>query len=214
MVTKVTTYFHAGDLFEIAKRSARAGTFENDGPIISIMFSVIALEAFINESVSLARSMPTAKTQKIVEAYSNVMSELEQRKEGIVIKYHLGLLVFSGATWDEGIQPFQDFKLLIVLRNAITHAKSDEWSVKLDYFRDHEPQRDVDEYPKFIRTLLQRGFIEKPLSSESWLVLLNNPKVANWACKTAETITKKFFEAVPKGYYKESLKTHLLCIDI
>jgi hypothetical protein len=69
MITKVTSYFHAGHLFKIAKRAAASSIKDPDFSIISIMFSVSALEAFINESVELARLVPTSDRQKLVDGY-------------------------------------------------------------------------------------------------------------------------------------------------
>src|ERR1017187_4196239 len=117
-LAQITSYYHARHLFTIAKRAARS-SIKEDFSIISIMFSVSALEAFINESVELARMVPTSERQKVVDGYLAVMSELEERKEALLIKFHMGLLVFSGSTWDEDTQPFQDFKLLVTTRNHI-----------------------------------------------------------------------------------------------
>ena len=94
MITEVTSSYHAGHLFKIAKRAASSSIKNPDFSIISIMFSVSALEAFINESVDLARMVPTLERQKVVAAYLAVMSELEERKEALSIKFHMGLLVF------------------------------------------------------------------------------------------------------------------------
>jgi hypothetical protein len=38
--------------------------------------------------------VPTLERQKVVAAYLAVMSELEERKEALSIKFHMGLLVF------------------------------------------------------------------------------------------------------------------------
>ncbi|MBI4657907.1 MAG: hypothetical protein HY735_03500 [Verrucomicrobia bacterium] len=206
---RVLSYFHAGILFEIAKRAARISVKDPDCSIISIMFSVSALEAFINESVELARLVPTSDRQKVVDGYSAVMSELEERKEALLIKFHMGLLVFSGSTWDEGTQPFQDFKLLVTTRNNIVHMKADRWETRLTP-RGPEP-RCLDQYPKFIGALQQRKLVKlgDTPESESWLVLIRNKRVASWACETAAKITEKFVETVPDGYYKQSLKQHV-----
>src|ERR1035438_8447792 len=119
MTIRTMSYFHAGHLFRIAKRAAASSIKDPDFSIISIMFSVSALEAFINESVELARLVPTSERQKVVDGYRSVMSELEDRKEALLIKFYIGLLVLSGTAWDEGTQPFQDFKLLVTDRKSV-----------------------------------------------------------------------------------------------
>src|ERR1017187_10102608 len=131
MIIQISSFIHAGHLFGIAKKAAARSTKDRDFSIVSTMFSVSALEAFINESAELTKLVPTAQRQKIVEGYSAVMSELEERKEALLVKLHMGLLVFSGSTWDEGAQPFQDLKLLLAIRNQIVHIKTDRWEVTL-----------------------------------------------------------------------------------
>ena len=205
-VIRSISYFYAGHLFRIAKRAAASSIKDPDFSIIAIMFSVSALEAFINESVELGRIVPTAERQKAVQSYVAVMSELEERKEALLIKFHMGMLVFSGSTWDEGAQPFQDFKLLVTVRNHIVHMKADRWESKLTP-RGPEP-RSLGQYPKFIAALQQKSLVGKPLS-RTWLALVNDKRVARWACETAAKITRSFAEGVPDGYFKQSLSYYV-----
>ena len=204
MVIKVTAYFHADDLFNIARRAAVNSSTDKDAPIVSIMFSVLALEAFINESGALAEMVPTANRQKIIEGFSAVMGELEDRKESLLLKYHMAFLVFSGSTWDEGTQPFQDFKLLVSLRNNIAHTKADKWETKVSQSKP-DPKRSLDQYPKLVKQLYQKKLIELPAVSASWLEVLTHGQVAAWACLTAKLVTEEFLKIVPDGYYKNFL---------
>ena len=209
MVTKIVNYFHANFLFEIALRAAKAKSGVQGQPVVCIVFCATALEAFINECGRLARALPTAKRHKVVDAFASVMSELEDRREALAVKYHLGLLVFKGASWDEGSQPFQDFKLLIALRNELTHMKGDEWRSEIGRAKP-DPERRAEQYPKFVRELQNRGVIPKPTKSTSWMEQVSNPAVSAWACRTASAMTKEFFASVPDGYFKDSLAEHLL----
>lgn len=207
-VKKVTSYYHASELFGIARRAAAGAKPYDEGFLVAILFSVLALEAFINESGDIAEMVPTLHRQKIVEGFSAVMSELEDRKESLLIKYHMALLVFSGSTWDEGSQPFQDFKLLVSLRNALAHTKADKWEAMVSDSKP-DPLRKLDQYPKLVQQLCQKRLIEEPATSVSWLEVMATQKVANWACLTAESVTKAFLHAVPDGYYKSSLAKHI-----
>lgn len=205
---KITHYFHATYLFEVALRAAKAKSGRTGQPIVAIVFCATALEAFINECGRLARAVPTASKQNIVDSFSSVMLELEDRRESIAVKYHLGLLVFKGATWDEGSQPFQDFKLLISLRNELAHMKGDMWETEIEQGR-RDPERLPKQYPKFVRELHDRNVIPKPSRSTSWLEQVCNPAVAHWACRTASAMTREFYASVPDGYFKQSLADHL-----
>jgi hypothetical protein len=208
MVTKVTYYFHATYLFKVALRAAKAKSGRTGQPVVAIVFCATALEAFINECGHLARAVPTSGEQNIVASFASVMRELEERRESIAIKYHLGLLVFKGATWDEGSRPFQDFKLLIALRNELAHMKGDNWETRIAAGH-RDPERSPAQYPKFVRELQSRNVIPKSSKSTSWLEQIASPAVAAWACRTASAMTQEFFASVPAGYFKDSLADHL-----
>ncbi len=205
MIQKITSNFHSGHLYDVALNAATGHDAGNTDPLIPIVFTALSLEAFINESAGMARTVPTADKQEIVEGFSSVMKELEDRKEAILVKFHMALLVFSGETWREGSQPFQDLKLLLTLRNAIAHMKTDVWSTAVKS-GEPDPERSLDSYPKFVQALRQRGLIEKPGNSESWLEVIAQPKVAIWACKTASIVTKEFYQAIPEGHFKDQLE--------
>ncbi|MFC5478675.1 hypothetical protein [Massilia suwonensis] len=205
---KITGYFHAQDLYKIAKKAAKSRGQRSDNAIIAIMFSVSALEAFINESAGLARLVPTAQRQPVIDGYAAVMRELEERKESLLVKYHMGLLVFSGSTWNEGDQAFQDFKLLNAIRNAVVHMKPDRWESFVEEDKP-DPQRPLDDYPKFIRALRQRNVIDCPTNSESWLEVLRDKRVGEWSCQVAARISAAFEQSVPNGYFKSSLQNHI-----
>jgi hypothetical protein len=207
MVTQITQYFSAQHLFDIAKR-ASSRKFR-DPPTIAVVFSVTALEAFINESIALAKMIPTTEKQGIVTAYATAMSELEDRRESLAVKYHIGLIIWSGSTWSDELQSYQDFRLLVTLRNALLHMRADRWEVQLDPGL-RAPERGIDQYPKFIRTLQQRRLIALPSKSKSWLEIVNTPEIGKWACSTAADITKLFADRVPDGCYKQELEKHAL----
>ncbi len=187
----VNLYLHAPRLFKLAKRAATEDFADKDGPVISIMFSVVALEAFINESRALAAIVPSEKQQEAILAYNSVMTELEERKESILLKYKLALLIFTGSTWAEHDPLFQEFKLLVALRNELTHLKGDRWEVEVDMDDDDDDgkRRSVSDYPRFIRSLHSKGIISLPASMSSWLAPVNDRKVAAWACQVARDIT-------------------------
>jgi hypothetical protein len=153
MVTQITQYFSAQHLFDIAKR-ASSRRFR-DSPTIAVVFSVTALEAFINESIALTNMIPTSERQDIVTAYATAMKELEDRRESLAVKYHIGIIVWSGSTWSEGLQPYQDFRLLVTLRNALLHMRPDRWEAQVCPELP-APERAIEEYPTFIRSRRRR----------------------------------------------------------
>ena len=87
--------------------------------------------------------------------------------------------------------------------------RSDRWEVQLRRGL-REPERTIEQYPKFINTLRQRKLIEPPSKSKSWLEIVNTPTIGKWACGTASEITKLFVGRVPAGYYKTRLEEQIL----
>lgn len=99
----------------------------------AIVFSGAALEAFIDEVMSLAsQEFPGLKPgPDSIKSFASLVFEVEQFHGSIILKFLLANEVFTGRTYDKGAQPYQDFALLIELRNAIVHIKSRE-EVELD----------------------------------------------------------------------------------
>jgi hypothetical protein len=205
MVIKVTSYFHAGHLYEIASKAARSKAKKSDNTIVAIMFCASALEAFINEPSGVARTIPSADKQRLVEGYASVMGELEDRKESLIAKYQMALLIFSGEVWNKGDTTFQDLRLLITIRNDIVHMKTDEWKTAVGSNKP-DPERGIEQYPKYIKTLQEKRLIDPPSKSQSWLEAICDQRVSLWACRTAAKITTDFAAAAPSGRFKESLQ--------
>jgi hypothetical protein len=153
--------------------------------------------------------IPTSERQDIVTAYATAMKELEDRRESLAVKYHIGLIVWSGSTWSEGLQPYQDFRLLVKLRNSLLHMRPGSWGAQVCPELP-APERAIEEYPTFIRSLKHRKLIELPRKSQSWLEVVNTPAVGKWACSTSSNVTRLFVERAPDGYYKEKLEELIL----
>lgn len=209
MRTKVTSYLHATYLFEVAVRAAKPEFPDRAGPTIAIMFSAAALEAFINESTLVANFVPTASKQPFLENYSSVMLEAERKRISLEDKYLLAFKTLTNSNWNKGIQPFQDFKLLINLRNEIVHMKGDKWESQIKTGATH-PKREPENYPAFISALQGKGIVRKPTKSSAWLELVDTTDVARWACGVAEGMSRHLVQVVPSGYFKEMLETNLL----
>jgi hypothetical protein len=87
----------------------------------SVLASVASLEAYANELFS--------EREKLFPAYStalmnNLWETYEQKP--ILEKFAFALLLLRKPDMDRGARPYQDVKILIELRNALTHFKP-EW---------------------------------------------------------------------------------------
>jgi hypothetical protein len=109
--------------------------------------------------------------------------------------------------FDKGSQPFQDFLILMTVRNNLMHPKP------LDQFDDSGR---VMVPPSYVRDFeLRKMTYERDAdTSVSWLNLLETEKIASWACRAAIEIILSVISIAPanptintlggffSGYYK------------
>jgi hypothetical protein len=134
---------NAPTLFSIAVDSAkRIAAPPREGghkdTLVSVVFAVASLEAFLNESVYLAKTSLQRKARglklghhvdaepPIVSAFAQVMEEAEESKVQIQSKFQLAHLVLTGEAYDKGSHPYQNFSDLMAVRNFLMHGKSNE----------------------------------------------------------------------------------------
>jgi hypothetical protein len=210
-----TIHLHARTLLLIARENAMRARADAAPPnalptdaILAIVMSAASTEAFINEFAEyVAPSFPTVASEMPPGAVTcaEVLKELEESRVPPTVKYLVGSQVL-GRAFNAGAAPFQDFKMLIELRNAIMHVK-----VALEGGR-HPGERVTD-------ALAQRGLAiaARGPSSLPWFDRLMTPEVAIWAHDSALAIVSEFLELVPvpgSGYadplwlYRHSYREH------
>jgi len=86
----------------------------SDHALTVYIMTVTALEAFINELCFGPSSKMLNKDRIPVEFFE----DMEIRR-----KYYLLPLLLWGRTFDRGAPPYQDFEILIRLRNSLVHYK-------------------------------------------------------------------------------------------
>jgi len=205
LVQKTTIYTHAKTFHEIAKSSYEKSDEKEGAVIIAIMMSVISIETFLNETIYASRHQFHNEQQKSITNFSEIMTELEERRESTLMKFRFGLILLNRSAVNENSEIAQDLKILISLRNALVHMKSDNWSVKIVRGQP-DPERSLKDYPKFIRQMIDKKLIEKPKRSTTWTELIETKEIAKWACETARLTTVRFYNGFPKGNFKVRLK--------
>ncbi len=192
-------------LFDQAKRalqtiedSAAAEREHNQREAIAaIVFSAMTLEAFINEIGDLATSEMARGPDNppSIATMGHVVGEVEEGRGTVQLKYQMAKLVLSGNTYDKGRQPYQDFRMLIDLRNALAHIK------RLDIFEVSPAGIDpLTQPPKVIGQLRSRGLladvsgVRQPVS---WIEELESLVTARWACTAATEMIHSLIEAIP-----------------
>jgi hypothetical protein len=200
-------FINSGHLFGIAKQAyerAKAAakhdrSHESNESLIAIVFAAAAGEAFINEIGELA-SQPTGFFPELgpepeqVRTLAGLLSEVEDVRGTTNLKYLLGKLALSGKTFDKGANPYQDFAVLMDLRNSLMHLKFDRIeSVKINEVHIR--------YPGVIAKLQSQNilaqFEDDDNAVASWVLRVSTPAVARWACNATASIVKDIVESIP-----------------
>ena len=146
----------------------------SENAIDVFILSVTALEAFINE----AAFSPMARSTSRLAMVGDMLEDLDIRR-----KYVLVPQLAWGQTYDPGVQPYQDFEMLVRLRNDLVHYKMK--------FYSHGQE------PGYAKTLSQRGLLLLPKPPDlqarfPWPTELLTSKAALWAHNTACRMVRSF----------------------
>jgi hypothetical protein len=210
-------FINSGCLFLIAKQAyerAKAGakhdrSHESTEPLISIVFAAAAGEAFVNEIGELASHpiVPDLGPEPDqVRSLAGLLSEVEDVRASTNLKYLLTKLALTGKTFDKGANPYQDFAILMDLRNSLMHLKFDRIeSIRINEVCVHAP--------RVVSKLLSRNvlaqFEDDNNAIASWVLRVSTPAVARWACNATARIVKDIVESIPDGELRR--KADLFC---
>lgn len=157
------------------------------------IMSVTALEAFINERISInIQILKNRIAMKLADsAEKNQLKILEMLKEqDLVTKYRMMPILLWQKAFDESRPPFQDFVSLVSIRNDIIHYKMP--------FYDEQNQK-----PKWARKLEEKQILlpqpvihpPEPIPDEGhriWIDEICTLKGAKWAYNTSCRMMKQF----------------------
>jgi hypothetical protein len=189
---------NCGSLFCVALDAARgiAAPFRSGGQqpaLVSIVFSVFAFEAFMNEVVDMAAPY---YSDPAISLFLDFMNDAEKSRASFESKVILGRWILAGEKIDKGVQSYQDFALLMNLRNGLPHFKA-------------TPAVGAHLTPEQVHEDLIKKFTSKHILADrvftgcSWLYLIETKAVAGWACKTISRMVVDFFEKMPTGMWRE-----------
>ncbi len=202
-------FLSAGGLFGVATAAyeeARDTVEEgvaHRASLNAIVFSAIALEAFINEVAEYA-AMSATDGSPAIGNFAALAREVEEAHGSIRLKFLLASAVLGGRAYDRGIQPYQDFALLVAVRNAIVHHKPE------DRIQGQEEDEEIGNSVvprKLTEQLRGRHLIEVNLINQaSFLQLIATPKMAAWACDTAANMVRSLVDTFPASSFKRSMQ--------
>lgn len=221
------TFYSSSTLFKLARTAYQRTVGEpterqggqNDA-IVAVIFATAATEAFINELAEIADDIVRQRrafedeVQQIrgvqsglapippfVETLATVIQQLEESKAQVQLKFDMAHFVLRGETYNHGVPPYQDFSVLIRLRNAIMHIKRGD---QYEFGSPTRPGLVPVTMDKVMEGLRSRNILAEPPQGEfsDWLDLLGTRAVAGWACNTASAIVLSVLDGFPDGVLK------------
>lgn len=175
--------------------------------MVSTVFAAATLEAFINESADLADRpedvFDKARDPDVVRTFGQSVKKAEARRETVAHKYLLASNVFTGSAYDRGRKPYQDFDLLMELRNALVHSRPQD---RVHFTPDLSTY--VPGYPRLVERLRSKKVVANNIPPDmivSWMRLITTRAMARWSCNTAANTIQSVIAIIPESPFRETL---------
>ena len=167
---------------------------QNDA-LVSIVFSALALEAFINELLSLAKDAKQAgSTEAFLDNLINSIDESDSNKKSTCEKFMLASEAL-GNGFKKGENPYQDFADLFRLRDCLVHLKQE----------DRIETEDNGEVKYLGRMLTERlrskDIFQQYTQLKSITLLVSTAKAAFWACVTTSNMVNAILDKIPQSEF-------------
>jgi hypothetical protein len=200
-----TIHLHSRQLLMIARETAVRARATAASPgaltadaILAIVMSAASTEAFVNEFAEYAPGVYSSfEAPPALTTCVQVLRELEESRVPVTTKYLIATQVLDGKGFNTGAPPYQDFKLLIDLRNAIMHIK-----VALEGER-HSGQRIAEALGQRSLAVANTG-----PGSFSWFDRVQTAAVAVWAHDSALEVIRSFLGLVPARPHYDPLEDY------
>lgn len=199
------TLYSSGSFFNLAKRACERSKIDSTESIVALVFSAMSIEVLLNEIVEIASSQVRSIDQpEEVSMFAMVLSDLEKQRAQIDLKIQVGYYILTRRRLDKGSLPYQDFDLLIDIRNALVHKKPEKFELLLSTpipDRKYKPHN-------FVKRLADRKVIPLPAVYEppDWQMYVSCPEVADWSYYTALQMAKLLVSLFPEGRLGEMLQ--------
>jgi hypothetical protein len=163
-----------------------------DDAIISVLFAVISAEAFINELAYISGN----------RSLSEVLSSADGSRASLETMYQIAKRVLSGTPFKKGEAPFQDFHLLLQLRNAIVHFRPQPEVKKDKQGRTVPAETQIENHLRSKGILASQNVLTKQHNTTSqiitdWTYRISTKAVALWACNSTAAIVQDILQSLP-----------------
>jgi hypothetical protein len=150
--------------------------------LISIVFSVIALESFVNEMTEQAQNMsPTQPAE--VSTFAQMMGDADDDHASIDFRVRLAHWIMTGKMMDRGSQPYQDFALLIWLRNDLVHTRPNKL-----FAYGKTTMEEV--HGRLLNRFRDKNILADEYSA-SWTHLVRTKALAEWSARTVAAVVNE-----------------------
>jgi len=174
--------------------------------ITAIVFAALSLEAFINELVQAAeiagkRVELSDELPPTVAAVGKILPGVEQNRGQIELKLQLLSTLLSGQPYAKGDTVFQNFDILVSLRNALAHYKSLDTVV-------YDPSAGLLYLETKNEGILKRLRGGSWISSESgnpFMAQIATLTVAQRSCNAASELVKSLVDKLPESEFKNAI---------
>jgi hypothetical protein len=194
----------SGVLRKVAREAAEKAEDQSSASLVALVFSVFWLESYLNELIHHAFTIGQHDGGSQMERVRNLVTatDLRGRDSSLSVKAQVLATALSGQPMDIGAQPFQDFALLISLRNALVHQRPEQVSFALPP-DDADPTFPEKHLSKLVRALAARNLVPRPIPRGE--VLSNSiarARVAVWAFNVATRVARHLFGLMDEGFTK------------
>ena len=153
--------------------------------IAAVVLAAMTTEAFVNElgyrlsALTRLTGVGNQHLQNWIDV-GDLLEQLEHERVQVKSKYLLVSKLLPGEALRRDRKPYQDFAMLIDMRNDFVHAKAQT-----------KP-------PQYFKQFVNRGWTYNVSGDEiklqGWMFQLQTPQVACWACQSAHAIARNFVE--------------------
>lgn len=173
--------------------------------LASIVLAAISSERFINEMTEFASW--DADNQTSLRTLGILLAEAEKSHATIELKYQLAKFTLTGQSFDRGASPYQDFALLVGLRNMLVHSRPLEarlernssgellWTAPRLMQRLHSAG--VIRVDDTLKAAVERHNASR-LISDAFHQVSTQP-VALWACRAVSAIVINLLDSFPSN---------------
>jgi len=170
------------------------------------LFSALAVECFLSDFNTLCKQARLPWEAGDLDVIADLLDQMEESRLPIRAKYAFLYYALTRSGIPKGDITYQDFDLLIEVRDALAHYKSYSIDSETTSLDSHPPR-----IQKLVTRLAKRKVIDGDTMEAQWANALDkSAHFSEWALKSAYGIMRLITEAAPKtesGILKKVLKT-------